>query len=89
MNITNIHEFRSHGYANLAGKIIAMGAILPTELEIVKDRTHIGDTIRFVVDGVSDGGKGEVIKKYEHHCLCRSGARRFSVCWIDVVRGGK
>lgn len=89
MNISNIHEFRSHGYESLAGKIIAMGAILPNELPLIKSQTHIGDTIKYFIDGTAELGKGEVLKKYEHHVLVRTGNTRTSVCWVDVIRGKK
>ena len=89
MNITKIKEFRSHGYADLAGKIIAMGAILPDELPLIKSQTKVGDTIKYFIDGTAELGKGEVLKKYEHHVLVKTGNTRTSVCWVDVIRGKK
>ena len=74
---------------NLGEKIVAMGAILPWEIDYVRDNTHVGDHITFFVDGTYDKGKGIVAKKFKHHALCKVGAFNRSVLWVDVVRGGK
>lgn len=68
------------------GKAI-MGSVSPDEIDFVRKQTKIGETIKFFIDGNSEGGKGEVLRKYTHHALCKVGEHRESVCWIDVIRG--
>lgn len=70
-------------------RTMVIGAIMPWEISTVREKTRIGDTVKFYNEGCYELRHGVVLGKYQYHALCKVNGHRESVCWVDVIRGGK